>query len=464
MLSLVTDFDSSAAVKRALLHDLTRLAVFMSRQETNDVLLPHFITFLNDREASLRIAFFESIAGVCAFVGRVSLQAFVLPCILQGGLYDVDEAVVAAALRSLCRLGDVSLHTRSSLLEIATKIGPLLCHPNSWVRHAAIEFFASIGPQFSPIETFALLRPAIKPFLQWPLASLDVEHLQAALRPPASRLSFDLALACAAEQQQQHAAMLSMTSPPTGGSRPDGGAPASPSAAAASEVQAFDSSEDVAALKTLLEGDEAEANADDEAAELPAPTAPPGSSPAPPPPRPPSEGGGVTPTVGGRGGAAVAATPSTTDTVTAATASAAGGAGAGGGRGGPVALSDMALDLRSISSLEPEEAAVLQAMREYIRAASIAKMAKIRLWETENLALLNTAGGGGGTELLQFRTLSQHVKPHKLGPPPPAATAAAAGVGCAAPAGAAAAASSPALQAPPSAGSAAPGGFRGRGA
>ena len=63
--------------------DVTRLCVFMERQSTNDLLLPLLITFLNDRDASLRAAFFDCIMGVCAFVGRASLQAFVLPCILQ---------------------------------------------------------------------------------------------------------------------------------------------------------------------------------------------------------------------------------------------------------------------------------------------------------------------------------------------------------------------------------------------
>ena len=62
---------------------MTRLCVFMERQSTNDLLLPLLITFLNDRDASLRAAFFDCIMGVCAFVGRASLQAFVLPCILQ---------------------------------------------------------------------------------------------------------------------------------------------------------------------------------------------------------------------------------------------------------------------------------------------------------------------------------------------------------------------------------------------
>ena len=82
-----------------------------------------------------------------------------------------------------------------------------------------------------------------------------------------------------------------------------------------------------------------------------------------------------------------------------------------------MSLSEMALDLRSIASLEPVEGATLQVMREYIRAASIAKMAKVRLWESENMALLQLAGGGGGgAELLAFRNLSQHVKVHRLVP------------------------------------------------
>ena len=70
VVNLVTDADSTAAVKRALLADITRLCIFMQRQATNDLLLPLLITFLNDRETSLRAAFFESISGVCAFVGQ----------------------------------------------------------------------------------------------------------------------------------------------------------------------------------------------------------------------------------------------------------------------------------------------------------------------------------------------------------------------------------------------------------
>ena len=102
VVQLLTDPDSSPAVKRLMLTDVTRLCVFMQRQNTNDLLLPLLITFLNDRDPILRCCFFERIHGVCSFVGRASLQAFVLPCILQA-LTDTEEMVVSAALLSLCR-------------------------------------------------------------------------------------------------------------------------------------------------------------------------------------------------------------------------------------------------------------------------------------------------------------------------------------------------------------------------
>ena len=85
------------------------------------------------------------------------------------------------------RLAEVSLHSRASVLDIAAKISPLLCHPNSWVRHGAIGFFASISRQFGDAQVFCFVRPLLRPFLAGPLLSLDPEHLAAALRPPDGR-------------------------------------------------------------------------------------------------------------------------------------------------------------------------------------------------------------------------------------------------------------------------------------
>ena len=57
-------------------------------------------------------------------------------------------------------------------------------------------------------------------------------------------------------------------------------------------------------------------------------------------------------------------------------------------------------------------------MRDYIRAASVVKLAKVRMWETANSAMLQLAGGGGGGELRDFRSLSRRVRVQRLAATP----------------------------------------------
>ncbi|MGH0120904.1 UNVERIFIED_CONTAM: hypothetical protein FKN15_014088 [Acipenser sinensis] len=63
--------DPKNIVKQTLMENgITRLCVFFRRQKANDVLLSHMITFMNDKnDWHLRGAFFDSIAGVAAYVG-----------------------------------------------------------------------------------------------------------------------------------------------------------------------------------------------------------------------------------------------------------------------------------------------------------------------------------------------------------------------------------------------------------
>lgn len=80
--SLLTD--SSSVVKRAVLHNMSSLCIFLGRQKTNDVLLMHMITYLNDRDWLLRFAFYESIVDVAACAGGRSLEEYILPLMIQG--------------------------------------------------------------------------------------------------------------------------------------------------------------------------------------------------------------------------------------------------------------------------------------------------------------------------------------------------------------------------------------------
>ena len=81
LLSLLAD--RSSIVKRAVLHNTSSLCIFFRRQKTNDVLLSHMITYLNDRDWLLRYAFFQSIVDVAVCVGGRSLDEYILPLMIQ---------------------------------------------------------------------------------------------------------------------------------------------------------------------------------------------------------------------------------------------------------------------------------------------------------------------------------------------------------------------------------------------
>jgi phosphoinositide-3-kinase regulatory subunit 4 len=75
--------DPASVVKRAVLHNISSLCIFLGVQTTNDVLLSHMITYLNDRDWLLRLAFFESIVDVAACAGGRSLEEYILPLMVQ---------------------------------------------------------------------------------------------------------------------------------------------------------------------------------------------------------------------------------------------------------------------------------------------------------------------------------------------------------------------------------------------
>lgn len=88
--------DPSSVVKRAVLHNISSLCIFLGRQRTNDVLLSHMITYLNDRDWLLRYAFFESIVDVAACAGGRSLEEYILPLMIQAlsGAYFVPHRCI----------------------------------------------------------------------------------------------------------------------------------------------------------------------------------------------------------------------------------------------------------------------------------------------------------------------------------------------------------------------------------
>ncbi|TMW55206.1 hypothetical protein Poli38472_013097 [Pythium oligandrum] len=193
---------SSSLVKRALLVDITRLCIFFGRERTLDVVLPQLITFLNDRDWELRGAFFDHIAGVCAFVGRVTVEQYILPCIEQA-LFDVQEIVITKALDclgALCQLGLFQKNT-SALADKAKMTSSLLLHPSWWIREAALKLMCFIAIQMGSVDANVFLGPLLRPFLKKSMIFLVGEsevamlpRLRDCCRPFVSRETFDAAL------------------------------------------------------------------------------------------------------------------------------------------------------------------------------------------------------------------------------------------------------------------------------
>lgn len=145
--------DPSSVVKRAVLHDISSMCIFLGRQKTNDVLLSHMITYLNDRDWLLRHAFFESIVDVAACAGGRSLEEYILPLMIQAlsgthyvtinigvltSFSDVEETVVAKVLASLTSLCELGLFQKMRIWELMSATLGFLYHPNMWIRQGIL--------------------------------------------------------------------------------------------------------------------------------------------------------------------------------------------------------------------------------------------------------------------------------------------------------------------------------------
>ena len=228
------------ATRAALLSGADELARFFGRADSNDFFVPLLITCLNDRAWPLRASFFEHIADVGKFVGRAPCEAFLLPCV-ERCLSDSSDEVVAWALKCLGDMvgapssdssrshpekenqpappfdanqhieGNGSVLQKRSVVAAAQRAAPALCHPAGAIRKSARRFFSAAARFLGRADTFALLLPAVRPFMRDGLsaglsgsvcAAVDVigdeDALRAALRPPPSRAAFDAAVASAA--------------------------------------------------------------------------------------------------------------------------------------------------------------------------------------------------------------------------------------------------------------------------
>jgi phosphoinositide-3-kinase regulatory subunit 4 len=185
--------DPDAHVRRAFLASVPELCMFF-QEHSNDILLPHLNTYLNDRDWTLKCAFFDTIVGISTFIGSTSLEEFMLPLMIQA-LTDTEEFVVQAALHSLAQLAGLGLLTRPTVWELADLVGRFTMHPNIWIREAAAEFLSLSATFLTPADVVCILMPLVKPYLKvGALADFDELTLLDSLKKPLPRAVFDQAV------------------------------------------------------------------------------------------------------------------------------------------------------------------------------------------------------------------------------------------------------------------------------
>lgn len=75
--------DPSPMVKLSLLDGITTLCIFLGKAKTNDIILSHMITYLNDTSWILREKFFKAGVGVSTCIGSKSMEEFIFPLMIQ---------------------------------------------------------------------------------------------------------------------------------------------------------------------------------------------------------------------------------------------------------------------------------------------------------------------------------------------------------------------------------------------
>lgn len=189
-IALATDPDS--AVRRAFLGSVASLCVFFGSNKVNDVLLSHLNTYLNDKDWTLKCAFFDTIVGVATYIGGVSLEEFILPLMLQA-LTDPEEFVVERVLRSFSAMAELGLFQRAKQWELVDIVARFSIHPNGWIREAAAQFIAASTTYLSTADIHCIITPLISPFLRIIPSELSELKILDSLKKPLPRLILDQA-------------------------------------------------------------------------------------------------------------------------------------------------------------------------------------------------------------------------------------------------------------------------------
>ncbi|CAO1621742.1 unnamed protein product [Jaminaea pallidilutea] len=178
--------DTATDVKRVFLANIRPICRLFGVNKTNDVLLSHMITYLNDRDWLLRDAFFQAIVDVALIGGPGSIEEYIAPLLLQA-LSDPEELVTRRVLNSFQELARASLLNKHRIYELVVATSGFLCHPNIWIRQAEARLLETLTAGMDSTELWAVIYPLFRPLVKAELVDPTTLSILETAKAPLSR-------------------------------------------------------------------------------------------------------------------------------------------------------------------------------------------------------------------------------------------------------------------------------------
>ncbi|GMM47735.1 ubiquitin-binding serine/threonine protein kinase [Pichia kluyveri] len=193
--------DSNVYVRIALMQNIKPLCSFFGKQKTNDIILSHVITYLNDKDPQIKLSFVASIVPLSVFVGMTSLEQYILPLLLQS-IYGPEETIVITLLRALSQLISLRMIRHECFADLLNLSVILIIHPNGLVRQSILKLIIVISSQIPVADFYCLLYPIVRPYLQHEVEEFTWKNIYISCHEPLTRVVFEtLKLWCLSNQE-----------------------------------------------------------------------------------------------------------------------------------------------------------------------------------------------------------------------------------------------------------------------
>lgn len=204
---LLTDPDPK--VRASFVSNIGPLCRFFGVDKTNDIILPHLITYLNDTDNELKLAFLNSILTIGPFVGVLSFEQYLFPLLIQT-LSDPEQLVVLKVLEIFVKFvakkiinPKTEFNALSIYKELLSSTTHLFLHPNEWIRQSVLNLVLAINDNLLNADRFCFLYPQIKSFLSYDVTTIDWNTLYPCLTKPLPKIVYQYMLAWAASASEK---------------------------------------------------------------------------------------------------------------------------------------------------------------------------------------------------------------------------------------------------------------------